>query len=162
MTSRVEEISQIVLSPQEMEAVRRGGLIQLAGLRLSIEGDLLRAEGETISDVPTFKHMLRICEEIIHVHGSWALLAIGNDQTPAMSAERRRILADWSQTHPARGIALVRITNGLTLTMLSLMTRAMGLLKTTPLPLEFFRTEKEARAWLAPKGVRAKSRTSAA
>jgi len=162
MASHVEEISQIVLSPQELAAIQHGGHIEFAGLSIQVEDDVLRAEGEAIADVPTFKHLLRICEEIFRLHGSWALLAIGNDQTPAMSAERRRILAEWSQTHPARGIALVRITNPLAITMLSLMMRAMNVLRATSLPIAFFRTEIEGRAWLASKRARTHVRSSVA
>lgn len=152
MTSADKAAAEIPILEREREAVRNNGKLAQDSVSISIEGDLVRVDSPKGLDAAQFIYVLRICEEVFHLHGRYFMLARNGEKAPPMTAEQRRYGAQWSRQYPSSGTAMVGSSHSLVSTMVRLLIRAINLVNPRQIPLAFFDTEDEARAWLATLG----------
>ena len=149
MSSADQAVAEIPFLEKEREAVRSNGKLVHGRVCISIEDDLVRMESPQGLDMAQFIYVLRICEEVFRIRGRYFMLAINGERASPMTAEQRRIGAQWSRKYPSSGTAIVSSANSLVSTMVTLLIRGINRVIPRPIPLAFFQTEGEARAWLA-------------
>ena len=114
---------------------------------LYIEDDIVISvpHGElTLAELHIYTDILA---EVIARHGHCLMLA-DNKEVSGIEACARRYSAQWSVGKPVVGIALYNA--GLAArTVFTLVLKAMNMIGKQPIPFAFFKTEQEARDWLA-------------
>lgn len=149
MISDDQAVAELPFSEKEREAVRNNGKLVHGRVCISIEDDVVRMENFKGLGTAQFIYVLRICEEVFLLRGRFFMLALNGERASPMTAEQRRIGAQWSRKCPSSGTAIVSSAHSLVSTMVMLLIRAINMLIPRPIPLAFFQTEGEARAWLA-------------
>ncbi len=152
MSSIDQAIAEIPFLEKEREAVRNNGKLVQGSVSVSIEEDLVRMDSPQGLNTAEFVYVLRICEEVFRIRRRYFMLALNGEGASPMTAEQRRIGATWSRKYPSSGTAIVSPANSLVSIMITLLIRGINRVITRPIPLAFFRTEGEARAWLASLG----------
>lgn len=100
-----------------------------------------------------------MAEEAYAQHGSYFGL-IDITHLTIINAEARRWMADWTRTHEVSGCAV--FGGGLLQrTVVTLLSRAIALIRPTPFQVMLFKTEEEARAWIAKERMRQQSSQAA-
>jgi hypothetical protein len=114
---------------------------------LYIEEDLLI--GKTHGDLSLSELQLftKAADEVIGRHGHFGYLA-DNTEFGKFDPEARRFVAKWSVGKPIIGIAVFN-ADLVSRTLVSLVLKATNVIRRQSLPFDFFRTESDARAWLA-------------
>lgn len=110
-----------------------------------IEGDVVLSICLEDTDAEGIRQFFEIVEPVFAKYGR-ALLLTDATRNVSVSAEARRMLAEWSKTH--RVVTAIFGPGITTRAMLTLITRAMNLLGKNTEKAAFFATEAEARAWL--------------
>lgn len=114
---------------------------------LYIEGDIITTivHGQlTIAELHIFTG---VAEEVIARQG-YCLLLADNTDSGGIDAAARRYSAQWSIGKPVIGIAMYN-AGLMARTVFSLVLKAANIIRKQTLPFEFFKTETEARDWLA-------------
>ena len=112
-----------------------------------IEGDTVYSipHGEiTLPEVHIFND---IVAEVIAKHGYCLYLGDIKDAA-GIEASARRYSAQWSIGKPVLGIAMFN-AGLIASTVFTLLLKAANMIRRQALPFAFFRTEQEARSWLA-------------
>lgn len=115
--------------------------------QLYIEGDILFSipKGEiTLAEAQTFN---AVVAEVIAKYGYCMLLADLKD-SKGIDADARRYSAKWGVGKPILGIAMVN-EKLVFHALFTLLLKAMNMLRQQPVPFTVFKTEDEARGWLA-------------
>ena len=114
---------------------------------------LIRAHGEFgLHDTMAYH---AVAEKVYARHGTYFSLVDASNLT-AISAQARRWTANWTLTHHVSGCAV--FGGGiLQRTIITLIVRASALIRPAPFPVAFFKTEKEARDWIAKERPRRQS-----
>jgi uncharacterized heparinase superfamily protein len=143
---------EISLSSEHRQAVLQGGVIDTAKIRIAVTGELLRLEikSESPLDVASVVYPCRVFEEVLRLHGRLYIVAIAPPGMEPPLPECRRWVATWDKKFGASAIAVVNSESSVTKLVISLLIRAINLVRKKPLALAFFATENEARAWIEP------------
>lgn len=114
---------------------------------LYIEGDLVIAVNHGVITLEEIRLFTEVAAEMLDRHGY--LLFLGdNTDADKFEPDARRYIAQWSVGKTILGIALYK-ANFVARTIFSLMLKAINIIRKQPLPFDFFKTEEEAREWLA-------------
>lgn len=114
---------------------------------LYIEDDIIISVPHGELNLSELRIYTDIVSEVIARHGHCLMLADNKDAS-GIEASARRYSAQWSIGKPVIGIALYNAS--LTArTVFTLVLKAMNLIGRQPIPFAFFKTELEARDWLA-------------
>lgn len=126
----------------------------------------LRIDGDTVSlclsgefQAEHIARVISLIDEIGGGQGPFYVLA-DVERLNGMPAEARRIAGAWKGIGRAGGTAIIGATM-LQRTLVTLVSRASTMLSNTRKngEVSFFKTEEEARAWLATRRVAASSRS---
>jgi hypothetical protein len=111
-------------------------------------------EGDTLFLVQNGAYNLEDAQRT-HAHVEKVLYGVGQafvvvDQSRAgtTSGEARRFIAEWNKKHTVSAAAIVGGT-AIARTAASLVLSVIRFIRPEPMPVAFFRTEREARAWIA-------------
>lgn len=140
---------EVALTPEQRDAVRDNGRIELPNVRFDIDGPLVRTEYHSPVERWELLCQFRVWEEVLRLHRRLHVLAIDRSGTGPMPPERRRLMAEWDRRFGADVVAIVNDGNRVTNTMIGLLIRAMGMLRPKPLKVALFTDEAEARQWLS-------------
>lgn len=149
MLINLRTISERVLSEAELQVIGGHGALTWNAITISVEGPLVRLQGEAGITPEECERALRICEEVERRHGRFYLLRVSGMHTPPLGPDQRRLVAEWSCEHAPSGIALVTPPGSFMRPMTLLLLRTIKMLSRRSFPLAFFRKEAEARTWLA-------------
>jgi hypothetical protein len=118
------------------------------------EGDVLAVTLVGDESVEEAKEFIAVLERLIERHGCYGML-IGVSKLGTISPEARRLTGQWPGSAACYGNAVYggSVT---TRTLLTFVLRAIRLFRKQSLPIAFFKTEDEARAWLAEQRERAR------
>jgi uncharacterized heparinase superfamily protein len=145
---------EVELTPEQREAVRDGGRIELPNVRFEVSGALVRTEYHAPVERWELLCQFRIWEEVLRLQQRLHVLAVDRSGTGPMPPERRRLMAEWDRRFGADVVAIVNDGNRVANTMIGLLIRAMSMLRPKPLKVALFTDEDAARAWLS-EAVRA-------
>jgi hypothetical protein len=138
---------------QEPESgIDRGSVIRVGAHTVSVEDGTIhhRYVGDVSKD--EMVEMVRLAEQLLEREGAVFTLndirAIGH-----ISPEARRYATDWMRNHRFDGAAIYG-ANLVTRTVVTLLLRAINLLRPMPFESIFCGTEQEARAWISERRQR--------
>jgi hypothetical protein len=139
---------RVELSESERLSIRDNGSISLGRHSIGFEGELIRAEFFGTISLDQVLRMLSYYEEALRLGRRLFVLALSREDGELMSAEMRRTLADWTRTHEVKCLAVVGGGNWISVSIVSLLLRAISLVARQPIPLRFFPNEHDARRWI--------------
>lgn len=117
------------------------------------EGDVLAVTLVGNESAEEAQEFLRILERLIERHDRYGML-VGIQQLGTVSPEARRLTGKWPGSSACYGNAVYGGSIA-TRTIVMFVLRAIQLFRQKDLPVAFFKTEEEARAWLAVQRERA-------
>lgn len=114
---------------------------------LYIEEDTLVVAPHGVITLAESKLFTAAIEEVMPKHGYYMVLSDLQD-SQGMEPDARRYSAQWSVGKPVLGIAMYN-ERLLAHTLFMLLIKAANIIRRQPVPYASFKTELEARAWLA-------------
>lgn len=111
-----------------------------------LEVDIIHSVPQGEITLPEVQIFTAIAAEVIAKHGYCLYLA--DIKNAGIEASARRYSAQWSVGKPVIGIALFN-ANVIARTLFMLLIKAANVIRQQPVPFAFFKTEQEARSWLA-------------
>lgn len=113
----------------------------------------VNTDGEfSLSDMQT---VIGLAEQIIDQYGYYFTLT-DVSHMGGLTPQARRLAATWSKTHPVAGIAMygAKLT---TRALLTLLMRAMNLVRRDPFPVTFTQNHREGLDWIATRREQARA-----
>ena len=128
-----------MLNPREAIPVGRHSLF--------IEGDTVFLVQNGTYNLEDAKRTHEHLEKVLYGVGR-VFVVVDQSRASTTSGEARRFIADWNKKHNVSAAAIVG-ENAIARAAASLVLSFIRFIRPDPMPVAFFRTEREARAWIA-------------
>lgn len=114
---------------------------------LYVEDDLLCLATHGTLTLEEMQQVIAVVEELIERHGHVLVLA-DHREAGSFEPDARRYGATWAVGKPVLGMAMYNV-NLVSRTLFSMVLKATNIIRKQPLPFDFFKSEGDAREWLA-------------
>lgn len=126
--------------------LKSGEAIAIGTHSISLEGDTLFVVQNGTFHLDDAQKTHDLVEKVLYSVGRVFVL-VDQSQAGSTSSEARRYIADWNKKHKVSGAAIFG-GGPIARTASALAVSVIQFLRKEPLPVAFFATEKEARAWV--------------